>query len=87
MPEIAFWKTGVIEYQLGLRSPVLQFEFDQRKNACIPIRRTPGLYDSLVLYEFNVSSRDQTTKNGKRAPGCSIDLGWHTAECCELLGI
>ena len=87
MPKISLRESGVIEYQLCLRSPIRQLEFDQRIHARVPVGRTPRLNDPLIGDELYVPSRDQAAKHQKRAAHSSIDLGRHSRKFRKLLRI
>ena len=71
---LALRKTRMVKYDFGSGALLHEFEFRNRIDARGPAARSPGLHDSLVRHQFDVSSRDMPTEERERASHFTTDL-------------
>jgi len=64
----------VVKYDLGPGALLHELKLRNRIDARSPAARSPGLHDSLVGHEFDVSSGDVPTKECERASHFTTDL-------------
>lgn len=87
MAEIAFGKSRVIENHYRSRPELPDFKLNQRVHAWIPAARPPGLNNSLIRDQFDVSTGNQTAEGGEGASRVAADLRGHAGEGGKLFGI
>lgn len=87
MAEITFGKSRVIKNHYRSRPELPDFKLNQRVHARIPAARPPGLNNSLIRDQFDVSTGDQAAEGAKGASGFAADLRGHAGEGGKLFGI
>lgn len=80
-------ESGVVEVERGSGGVGMKFEFDNGKDAGVPVGGTPGLDDALAGDELDVAADDESAKKTERAAFMRIDGGGESGEGGELLGI
>lgn len=82
---LAGWKAGVIEGQGCAGSMRAEFKVDDRVDPGVPMGRTPGLDDALVLDQLHVAAHNEPSKQGEGPARSWVDGGRQPGEGGELL--
>ena len=75
----------MVEDQRALLFARFQFKMHNRVDAGIPVRRPPGLDNSLTRDKFNCAPYDESAKH-REGPACrSVDRRWQSRKSSKLL--
>jgi len=75
----------VVENERALLCARFQFEVNDGINARIPVRRAPGLDNSLTGDKFDVASDNLSAKHRKGPASRSVDRRWQSRKSSKLL--